>query len=145
MDLSSKHLADLISGMRSAYARGENAMAYAREALRTHGVAGRNQRLATLIAYDLQAGSYVEGARANPKEKQRWCRQLADLIGPVLPQGGSLLEVGVGEATTLAGVLAELGGGGEPSASTSAGRGLKWLMTGCANNHRKQNYSLATC
>ena len=35
-------------------------------------------------------------------------KQLADLIIPVLPKGGSLLEVGVGEATTLAGVLIEL-------------------------------------
>lgn len=144
MDLSSKQLADLISGMRNAYAHGENAMAYAREALRTHGVAGRNQRLATLIAYDLQADTYVEGARANPEEKQRWCRQLADLIAPVLPKGGSLLEVGVGEATTLAGVLTEFWGG-EPLASTSVGPVSRWPMIGCVSNHRQLNYLLATC
>ena len=110
MDLDSKQLADLIRGMRNAYSSGENSMAYAREVLKSHGLAGRNQRLATLIAYDLQAGTYVEVTRAKPEEKQRWCRQLADLIAPVLPKGGRLLEVGVGEATTLAGVLAELGG-----------------------------------
>lgn len=108
MDLNSKQLVDLIRGMRKSFARGENVMAFAREALEAEGLAKRNQRLATLIAYDLQAGTYVEGARANPEEKYRWCRQLADLIAPVSPLGGSLLEVGVGEATTLAGVLTEL-------------------------------------
>jgi hypothetical protein len=136
MDLSSKQLADLISGMRSAYARGENAMAYAREALKTEGVAGRNQRLATLIAYDLQAGTYVEGARANPEEKQRWCRQLADLIAPILPKAGSLLEVGVGEATTLAGVLTELGGG------RAFGFDISWSRIKVANDWlREQSQS----
>ena len=111
MDLTSKQLADLIRGMRSAYVRGENAMAFAREALQAEGADGRNQRLATLVAYDLQAGTYVEGTRKHPEQKQRWGRQLAALIKPELPSGGSLLELGVGEATTLAGVLGELGGG----------------------------------
>lgn len=111
MDLTSKQLADLIRGMRSAYALGENAMAYAREALKAEEADGRNQRLATLIAFDLQAGTYVDGTRKQPEKKQRWCRQLAALIKLELPQGGSLLELGVGEATTLAGVLGERGGG----------------------------------
>jgi len=130
MDLTSKQLTDLIIGMRSVYAGGENAMAYAREALKTQGVAGRNQRLATLIAYDLQAGTYVEGARANPAEKRRWCRQLADLIAPVLPRGGSLLEVGVGEATTLTGVLTELGTGG----GRALGFDISWSRIKVAND-----------
>ena len=128
MDLNSKQLADLIRGMRSAYARGENAMAFAREALEANCVVGRNQQLATLIAYDLQAGTYVEGARAHPEENQRWCRQIADLIAPVFPKGGSLLEVGVGEATTLAGVLAKLGGG------RAFGFDISWSRIRVANN-----------
>jgi SAM-dependent methyltransferase len=137
MDLVSKQLADLIRGMRSAYARGENAMAYAREALRADGIVGRNQRLATLIAYDLQAGSYVEGARANPSEKQRWCRQLAELIAPVLPKGGSLLELGVGEATTLAGVLAELRRG------RAFGFDISWSRINVANNWLRDQSQVA--
>jgi hypothetical protein len=35
-------------------------------------------------------------------ENDRWCWQLVDVLAPGFPQGGSLLEVGVGEATTLA-------------------------------------------
>lgn len=111
MDINAKKLSELIRGMRSAYARGENAMAYAREMLQTDGDTVRNQRLATLIAYDLQAGKYVEFARNNPKKKKLWCDQVAGLISPLLPFDGSLLEVGVGEGTTLSGVLDELGRG----------------------------------
>ena len=108
MDLDSKQLADLIRGMRNTYMSGGNVMAHARELSQKQGFAGHNQRLSILIAYDLQAGAYVERARANPNEKLCLAREIADLIIPVLPKGGSLLEVGVGEATTLAGVLTEL-------------------------------------
>lgn len=90
--------------MRDAFARGENAMEHARRAL------GRNDNLsaATLIAYDLQAGAYVLNALSSPADTQRWCAQLAGLVAPHLPVGGSLMEVGSGEATTLAGLLESL-------------------------------------
>jgi hypothetical protein len=78
-------------------------MQQAREILTADHGSAQNHVLATLIAYDLQAGSYVEGARKDPEAKLRWCQQLADLIDPFLPPGGSLLEVGVGEATTMGG------------------------------------------
>jgi len=107
MELSAQQLGLIIQGMRKAYTEGENAMAYARSEL--HEYKGKNHPIATLVAYDLQAGSYVESARENPEIKDIWCKQLAELIGPVLPSNGSLLEVGVGEATTLAGVLQTLG------------------------------------
>lgn len=94
-------LRQLIMGMRAAYARGENAMAYARQALSTDD----NSVVAALIAYDLQAGSYVASARENPGGNSRWCKQLAEILDPLLTKQGSLLEVGCGEATTLAEVL----------------------------------------
>ncbi|MBK7000789.1 MAG: class I SAM-dependent methyltransferase [Rhodoferax sp.] len=97
-------LRHLILGMRAAYARGDNAMEYARQAV---GIID-NSVVATLIAYDLQAGSYVASARANPEGNSRWCAQLAEIINPFLAQHGSLLEVGCGEATTLAGVAKHL-------------------------------------
>lgn len=97
----SDELRHLILGMRAAYARGENAMEYARQAVGAIG----NSVVATLIAYDLQAGSYVAGARANPEGNLSWCAQLAEILAPLLTKQSSLLEVGCGEATTLAGVL----------------------------------------
>lgn len=97
-------LRQLILGMRAAYARGDNAMEYARQATNSVG----NSAIATLIAYDLQAGSYVASASANPEGNSRWCAQLAEILDPLLTKQSSLLEVGCGEATTLAGVLQNL-------------------------------------
>lgn len=103
-DVVAAELRELLVGMRDAFSRGDNAMEYARRLL------CRNDNLAaaTLIAYDLQAGSYVQHALSDPEGKSRWCVQLAGLIAPHLPQGGSVMEVGSGEATTLAGLLAAL-------------------------------------
>lgn len=97
-------LGRLILGMRAAYARGENAMEYARK---TAGALG-NSAVSTLIAYDLQAGTYIAGARANPEARARWCGQLAEILNPYISTQSSILEVGCGEATTLAGVLKRL-------------------------------------
>ncbi len=100
-DISEADLRALLVGMRAAFAQGENAMEYARRML------GRTENIsvATLIAYDLQAGSYVRHALADPDGKRHWCTQLAGLVAAHLPPGGSVMEVGSGEATTLAGVL----------------------------------------
>jgi SAM-dependent methyltransferase len=94
----------LILGMRAAYARGENAMEYAR---RETG-SSVNTDVATLIAYDLQAGSYIDASRANPDGNALWCNQLADILDALVTAQSSILEVGCGEATTLAGVLQRL-------------------------------------
>lgn len=95
-------LSALIIGMRAAYARGENVMEWARN--NSTGEA-TNTLVNTLVAYDLQAGNYVANARANPNFQKRWCAQLAGLIQPYIELGDRVLEVGVGEATTLAGVI----------------------------------------
>lgn len=97
-------LRTLILGMRAAYARGENAMEYARR----KGGHSVNATVATLIAYDLQAGSYIAGAKANPDGNALWCNQLVAILDSMVTAQSSILEVGCGEATTLAGVLQRL-------------------------------------
>jgi SAM-dependent methyltransferase len=113
MKFDSDSLRVLFTGMRAAYSRGENAMAYARQVLKRMD----NDPVATLVAYDLQSGSYVEAVRQNPGSNARWCRQLAEFITRVLPattdfsdglHGGTILEVGCGEATILAGIVKAL-------------------------------------
>jgi len=101
---NAEKLGRVISGMRSAYMRGDNAMAWARANTNEIG----NTVVSTLVAYDLQAGSYVANARANPSFVNTWCKQLASLIKPHVEAGDSVLEVGMGEATTLAGVVKSL-------------------------------------
>ncbi len=67
-----------------------------------------NTTISTLIAYDLQSGTYVESAEKNKSFTTKWCNQLADILRPLLSSGNTVLEVGVGEATTLAGVISAL-------------------------------------
>ena len=96
-------LGRVIAGMRRAYELGDNAMAWAR----ANSTGKDNSIASTLVAYDLQAGSYVANARANPNYINAWCERISELIKPYLEAGDRVLEVGVGEATTLAGVIKE--------------------------------------
>jgi len=121
-------LGRLIPGMRAAYANGQNVMEYARQ---TESVLG-NSPIATLIAYDLQAGSYISGVRANPEARVRWCGQLADILNPYITKQSTVLEVGCGEATTLAGVLKRLNSSpkhalGFDISWSRCAHGLSWL------------------
>jgi len=94
----------MILAVREAFERGVNVMEYAR---RTFGKAA-NTPVITLLAYDLQAGTYVSAARKDPQYRRLWCDQVASLLDPFIGTDDSLLEVGSGEATTLAGVLKSL-------------------------------------
>ncbi len=60
----------LLIGMREAFQRGDNAMEWARRTLNEGGADTQNRTLATLVAYDLQSGSYVANARQYPED---WC------------------------------------------------------------------------
>lgn len=106
LNSDANELGQLIIGMRDAYARGENAMAFARQSLGSQV----NSPVSALIAYDLQAGSYIADARENPKDRARWCKQVAGILDAYVEDNNSVLEVGCGEATTLAGVLQNLAG-----------------------------------
>jgi ubiquinone/menaquinone biosynthesis C-methylase UbiE len=107
---SKPNLFEVIQGVRVAFSRGENVMAWYRKYLSKNAKESQaNDLLAILMAYDLQAGSYVASVRKNQENNLRWCKQLFGLISESLQKGNSLLEVGVGEATTLAGVLRQAG------------------------------------
>lgn len=123
-----EELRRLLFGMRDAYTRGENVMEYARR-LSDSAI---NTTVSTLIAYDLQAGSYIAGARANPEANNRWCEQLAYILSPFLAPGDTVLEVGCGEATTLGGVLQRLAhtpgkAFGFDISWSRVAHGLRWL------------------
>lgn len=93
-------------------------MAYARSAMSSDS----NAIDATLIAYDLQAGSYLERERANPSYSAQWCEQLFEILKPLVARNSTLMEVGVGEATSLTGVLRLFG----ESNVSGAGFDLSW-------------------
>ena len=131
MKIKTKQIAEIILGMQAAYSKGENAMEWCREYFhRANETVEGNDLIATLVAYDLQAGSYVSAVRADREKNQSWCRQLASLLSSVLADGDSILEVGVGEATTLAGVLAESG----TKPSMAFGFDVSWSRV-CVGRH----------
>ena len=106
----SENLSKLIIGMRATYQRGGNAMEFARSFLSNKNADNdKNHRFSTMISYDLQAGTYVKGLKKNSKFKEKkHGPQIALSINPYLPNDGSILEVGVGEATTLFYVIKSL-------------------------------------
>lgn len=94
-----KHL----QALKTHYANGGNLMQY----LRDLDQRSTNTVEDILISYDFQAGSYVKGYCENRVQRDQYCGQLAGILTGLGPFN-SLLEAGVGEATTLANVLRQL-------------------------------------
>lgn len=105
MEISPKNLKLIISSIRLAYNEGRNMMQEARNILFELYGSGENHILSTMISYDAQAGSYVEFVKKNQDHNLLWGKQIPNLITPFLPDKGTILEVGVGEGTTLNSVL----------------------------------------
>lgn len=91
-----------LKNIQRLYQEGKNLMEYFRNQDNTQ----QNSTEAILISYDFQAGSYVQYAQ----EHAEYLDQYTGAIAKILDQfsGSSLLEVGVGEATTLNNVLSRL-------------------------------------
>jgi len=99
--LNSVKFRKLLLGMKKSYEQNLNVMEWARVFLGK----SQNSLQSTLIAYDLQSGNYVANAEKNPKYNLAWGKQLAHFINLRLEKGDSILEIGVGEATTLSSVF----------------------------------------
>jgi len=68
----------------------------------------QNSLAMILISYDLQSGSYVKQAKNKPRYIQQYTTAIAKTITQLGVRCKSILEVGVGEATTLANVVQKL-------------------------------------
>lgn len=98
-------LLDPLQLAHAAMRRGENVAS----ALRARfGDRLSSQRVIEL-AYEMQAGSYVEEAKGNWEFRKRQARCLADHLRPHVQSGTSFLDCGSGELTNLALVVLELG------------------------------------
>jgi SAM-dependent methyltransferase len=133
---STRLAAEDLAVLREVFARGENVMAAAR---RRDGRAW-NSMAATLVAYDLQSGSYVDQAKANPVSHAAWCAQIAQLLEPWLTATSTVLEVGCGEATTLAGVLRSL----RTRPKRALGFDISWSRCAVGTTWLAQNNQAAT-
>lgn len=89
------------------YARDENVVNYLRDSLSTPTATPDMIE----VAYDLQAGSYtaVSQTPAGGARIQQFAGEIAQIIEPHVRPGGSLLDVGTGEGTTIGPIAAALG------------------------------------
>jgi SAM-dependent methyltransferase len=88
----------------AAFAQGRNVTRTLREHLGTT----RNTPEVIEIAYDLQAGTYVEFAEQNPEHVRAYAGQLASFLEPHLRPGDVLLDAGAGELTNLSHMVSQL-------------------------------------
>lgn len=98
--MSPKDIYSLIPDLLDVFARGDNVMEAAAEAM---GVSVNRPQVID-FAYDLQAGSYTALAIANPELVKERASLRANLILPLLEGLSSrptILEAGSGESTTL--------------------------------------------
>lgn len=123
--------------LKSLYEQGKNISAVLRERM---GIQHNTPEIIEL-SYDLQTGSYI-AAMENPamaEHKRGYAAELAKTILS-LCEPASVLEAGVGEATTLSGVLQHLG-----ADVSSFGFDLSWSRVAYAKRWlQSQNITTTT-
>ena len=90
-----------LSEVRRAYAKGINITDF----LKTKFRSSSNTSEIIEIAYDLQAGSYIDYWQKNTEQANLYAAELATIPDQHTPEGASILDVGTGEMTTLTTIL----------------------------------------
>jgi hypothetical protein len=90
---------------KTAYGEGKNVT----ELLRAQANLEANTPEIIEIAYDLQAGTYIEAVNANRDFAMQYATDLANIIEAHIKPSDCLLDVGTGEITTLSLVAQNLG------------------------------------
>lgn len=89
--------------LKELYDKGNNILSYIKESADNNA----NSSLAISISYDLQAGNYIKKAKLN----QEFENERASIYAHILNDLGvfdTILEVGIGEATTFSNILSRL-------------------------------------
>ncbi|MBT5434510.1 MAG: class I SAM-dependent methyltransferase [Rhodospirillaceae bacterium] len=89
---------------KAIYQKGENVTNFLRKKFGSED----NTSEIIEIAYDLQAGSYVENVKSNVDKADSYASELSKILNDNLERGDSMLDVGTGEITTLTLVLNKL-------------------------------------
>ena len=92
-----------LKNIKNLYAKGGNIIKY----LKSIDGTKENSIEDILISYDFQSGSYIKEYSKNSEFKSNYCSSLAKIIDK-LGNFDSLMEVGVGEGTTLGPLLRKL-------------------------------------
>ncbi len=93
-----------LNEIKKTYESGENIIGY----LKKTEVAQRNTPEMIMLSYDLQSGSYIKHAKEHAAQNQKRARAVAAVINGLNADCRSIIEAGVGEATTLANLIPHL-------------------------------------
>lgn len=91
---------DVLSA-RKAYLDGKNVTTF----LRNHMGVEKNTPEIIELAYDIQAGSYIEFAKNNRPYLERYASEVVNILQHYSNGAESFLDVGTGEMTTLAAII----------------------------------------
>ena len=89
---------------KKAYAEGKNIT----ELLRTKQRVNINTSEIIEVAYDLQAGTYIENVVQDPEKANLYASEIAQILDLHLNKEHTILDVGTGELTTLSLVMSAL-------------------------------------
>ncbi|MDO8470749.1 MAG: methyltransferase domain-containing protein [bacterium] len=103
--------------IQKAYRRGENIVQYLKKGNRSETTTEM-----VMISYDLQSGSYIKQAQKTSAFHERYTKAIASVINRLGVSYDSILEAGVGEATTLAHLVPKL----RPAPKKVYGFDLSW-------------------
>ena len=96
---------DVLRQVEEIYNSGGNIMQFLNQMSGGEGV--QNTKEAILISYDFQSGSYVNAYKKNPGVYEKYTKEISDEIKTFGPFS-TILEAGVGEATTFKQVIKNL-------------------------------------
>jgi uncharacterized protein YbaR (Trm112 family) len=116
----------VLPALKAHYEKGGNMM----EFLRNHFGRNHNTFDDIICSYDLQSGTYIKFANDNSDFMQKYSTDLAAVING-LGDINSILEAGVGEATTFANVLSKLNGPNKQA----FGIDISWSRVYLGNKH----------
>lgn len=91
-----------LSKVFDVYAQGGNVMEYLRKTLGKEA----NTEMIIAVAYDLQSGSYTKNFEKNIDSILHYIDEISVILKSCTTGAQTVLEVGTGECTTLAGIVA---------------------------------------
>lgn len=86
------------------YERGENLIQH----LKDGDISKETTDEMVMISYDFQSGNYIKHVKENPEFNEKYTRAIAKVINKLGIECDFILEVGVGEATTLANLIPKI-------------------------------------
>jgi len=118
----------LLNKIKELYNNNSNIIAY----LKTISNEQVNDLETILISYDFQAGSYIQLAEKNSDYLNAYTNSLAKILNSFSPFN-SIVEIGVGEATTLGNLLKKI-----PSDISAYGFDISWSRIYYAQHYLKK-------